>query len=113
MLDLRPTRYDHPDAVRLIAEVQAFYRERYGDEDATPLEPAQFAEPRGYFVVGYVDGAALACGGWRARAAVPADPELCDGDSEIKRMFVAPAHRGHGHARTVLADLERASAAAG
>jgi len=44
---------------------------------------------------------------------VPADPELCDGDSEIKRMFVAPAHRGHGHARTVLAALERASAPAG
>lgn len=120
MLDLRPTPFDHPDSVRLVTEVQAFYRERYGDEDVTPMDQAEFAGPQGFFVVGYVDGVAAACGGWRARDAGDgaalgdgvADP-LRDGDAEIKRMYVATAHRGHGYARAVLAELERAAAAAG
>lgn len=112
MLDLRPTAFDHPDAVRLTAEVQAFYRERYGDEDMTALDPAQFAAPAGFFIVGYVDGAAVACGGWRARDG-GSDPELRDGDAEIKRMYVASGHRGRGFARAVLAELERTAAAAG
>jgi len=34
LLDLRPTPFDHPDVVRLIAGAQQVYRERYGDEDA-------------------------------------------------------------------------------
>lgn len=112
MLQLRPTPFDHPDSLRLIAEVQAFYRERYGDEDTTPVDPAEFAAPRGFFLVGYVDGVAVASGGWRAQES-RTDPELRDGDAEIKRMYVSPAHRGRGHARAVLAELERTAAAAG
>lgn len=112
MLDLRPTPLDHPYALRLIAELQGFYRERYGDEDVTALDPAQFATPAGFFAVGYVDGAAVACGGWRARDA-GSDPALRDGDAEIKRMYVAATHRGRGYARVVLAELERTAAAAG
>jgi GNAT superfamily N-acetyltransferase len=112
VLELRPTRFDHPDALRLIADLQQVYRDRYGDEDTTPVDPAEFAAPRGFFLVGYVDGAPVACGGWRARDG-GADPEIHDGDAELKRMYVAAAHRGRGHARTVLAELERAAAAAG
>ncbi len=112
-LQLQPVRYDDPDAVRLIAQVQAVYTERYGGEDATPLDPAEFAGPGGFFVVGYLGGIAVACGGWRARDGDPADPELRDGDAEIKRMFVVAEHRGRGYARAVLAELERTAAAAG
>lgn len=112
MLDLRPTLFDHPDSLRLIAELQQVYRERYGGEDDTRVDPAEFAAPRGFFLVGYVDGVPVACGGWRARGGVD-DPEIQDGDAELKRMYVAAAHRGHGHARTVLAELERTAAAAG
>lgn len=109
MLELLPVSFDHPDAVRLISEVQAFYRMRYGDEDATPVDPAEFAAPLGFFTVGYVDGTPVACGGWRAGE----DPQLRDGDAEVKRMYVADAHRGRGYARAVLGELERTAAAAG
>ncbi len=41
--------------------------ERYGGEDATPVDPAEFAPPLGYFTIGYVHGEPVACGGWRVR----------------------------------------------
>jgi GNAT superfamily N-acetyltransferase len=109
---LRVVAFDHPDAVRLTEEVQAVYRESYGGEDATPIDPGEFVPPCGLFLVGYVDGAAVACGGWRARGG-PEDPSLSPGDAEIKRMYVSTAHRGRGYARAVLAELERTAAAAG
>lgn len=95
--------YDHPDAVKLVAEVQQEYVVRYGGEDVTPVDPAEFAPPRGLFLVAYVDDAPAACGGWRAR----------DTDVELKRMYVAPAFRGRGLARAVLASLERTAGEAG
>ena len=97
------TAYDHPDAVALIAEVQQEYVVRYGDEDLTPVDPAEFAPPRGLFLVGYVDGLPAACGGWRAH----------ETDVELKRMYVRPAARGRGLARAVLAELEATALAAG
>jgi GNAT superfamily N-acetyltransferase len=112
-LALTVAGYDHPDAVRLIAELQAVYVARYGGIDATPLDPAEFAAPGGYFVLGYVQGAAVACGGWRARDADPGDPELRDGDAEIKRMYVVREARGRGLARLILAALEDDARAAG
>ena len=108
MLELRAIAYDHPDAARLIAELQRVYvHDTAAGRD--PGRPREFAAPGGFFVVGYVDGAPVACGGWRARDAGP-DPELRDGDAEIKRMFVVVAHRGRGFARAVLAELERTAA---
>jgi GNAT superfamily N-acetyltransferase len=96
--------YDHADAAKLIAEVQQEYVQRYGGEDDTPVDPAEFAPPRGLFLVGYDgDDGPVACGGWRAHGA----------DAEIKRMYVTPRARGAGHARLVLAELERTALAAG
>jgi GNAT superfamily N-acetyltransferase len=114
VLELRRTAFDHPDAVRLIADLQAVYEERYGDGDSTPIDVGEFAAPHGFFAVGYVDGAPAACGGWRARAGDdPDDPQVRPGDAEIKRMYVAAQWRGRGFARAVLAELERTAAAAG
>ncbi len=103
LLKIDVVAYDHPDAVVLIAEVQQEYVVRYGDQDATPVEPVEFAPPRGLFLVAYVDGAPAACGGWRAHGE----------DVELKRMYVTPAFRGRGLARAVLAELERKAVAAG
>ncbi|WP_211175014.1 GNAT family N-acetyltransferase [Pseudonocardia xinjiangensis] len=112
VLRLRHLPIDHPDALSLVAGLQQEYRVRYGDEDSTPLDPREFDAPDGWFVVGYVAGEPVACGGWRARDDRD-DPALRAGDAEIKRMFVATEHRGRGYARAVLAELERTAAAAG
>lgn len=95
--------YDHPDATTLIDESQRDEAARYGDVDQTPVDPAEFTAPHGVFLVGYVDGLAVACGGWRRN----------DADAELKRMYVAPAARGKGFAREILAELERTAGAAG
>ncbi len=111
LIELRPTPLDHPDAAALIVLLQAHYMEIYGGHDDTPFAAAQFVPPAGYFVVGYVDDVAVACGGWRARD--DDEPPLRPGDAEIKRMFVRPRQRGRGVARAVLTDLETAAVRAG
>jgi GNAT superfamily N-acetyltransferase len=110
-MDIRVVAYDHPDAAKLIAEVQQEYVVRYGDPDVTPVDPADFAASRGVFLVGYVDDVPIACGAWRAHDG-PA-PEFQPGDAELKRMFVTASARGRGFARAILAELERTAAAAG
>lgn len=110
-MEIRPLRYDHPDAVRLTERVQQEYVERYGDPDVTPMDPAEFDPPAGVFLVGYLDGAPVAAGGWRTMDAGPEGH--ADGDAEVKRMYVAPEARGRGLARRILAELEDGAAAAG
>lgn len=102
--DIRPVDYDHPDARRLVAEVQQEYVIRYGGPDETPVEHTEFSPPMGLFVILYDAGEPVAMGGWRMRA---------PGAAELKRMYVAPAHRGRGFARSVLTHLEATAAAAG
>lgn len=110
-LDIKVARYEDPPAATLIAALQQEYVIRYGGHDVTAVSPTEFAPPRGLFLVGYADGRAVACGGWRAHDG-PA-PDFEDGDAEVKRMYVDPAARGHGYARAILAELERTAAAAG
>ncbi|OLL76379.1 Histone acetyltransferase HPA2 [Pseudonocardia sp. Ae168_Ps1] len=113
MLELRVSALDHPDAVTLDGQVQEYYRRVYGDGDATPVAPADFAAPRGLFLVGYDGDRAVVTGAWRAVDAAADDPVRRDGDAEVKRMYVVPDARGKGHARTLLAELERTADAAG
>lgn len=110
-MQLRTLALDHPDAVALVAEVQQEYVRRYGGEDETPVDGREFTPPRGTFVVGYLDGAPVACGGWRMHDADKAG--FADGDAELKRMYVVPAARGKGLSRVLLAELELRAAAAG
>ncbi|MDQ3987948.1 MAG: GNAT family N-acetyltransferase [Actinomycetota bacterium] len=110
-MQLRTVSYDHPDAQKLVAEVQQEYVRRYGEQDDSPIDPRGFAPPLGTFVVGYLDGDAIGCGGWRSQDCDDAD--FADGDAEIKRMYVAPSARGRGLSRLLLAELERSAVAAG
>jgi GNAT superfamily N-acetyltransferase len=109
-LEIRRVGYGQPDAMRLIAEVQAEYVQRYGGQDDTPLEHAMFEPPAGSFFVGYVAGEAVATGAWR-RSTVAAFGTTAT--AEIKRMYVVPRLRGAGAARRMLAHLEASAAATG
>ncbi|MEY9840981.1 GNAT family N-acetyltransferase [Streptacidiphilus sp. EB103A] len=113
-MDIRLVGYAHPDAQRLIAEVQQEYVRRYGDVDVTPVDPAEFDPPQGLFAVVYdVDGRAVGTGAWRAREAEADEPGLADGDAELKRMYTVPSARGRGLARAMLRFLEQEARRAG
>lgn len=94
----------HPDAVRLIEQVQAVYAVRYGSPDETPLEPGYFDPPEGAFFVGYEGDEPVATGAWRRRTDIVAyaDQRV----AEIKRMYVVPAAQRRGLARVMLGHLE-------
>jgi GNAT superfamily N-acetyltransferase len=101
--EVRREALDSPAARTLIAAVQQEYVHRYGGPDQTPLEPSEFAPPDGAFFVGYLDGAPVACGGWRRHGP----------DAEIKRMYVVPQLRRRGLSRAMLAALESSAAEGG
>jgi GNAT superfamily N-acetyltransferase len=111
-LRLTAVGYSDPDAVALVAAVQAVYAELYGDGDEIPMDTDEFTAPLGCFLVGYLEGVPVACGGWR-RCISGADPVLRDGDIELKRMYVVDTMRGRGFARELLAELERRAIEAG
>ncbi|MGW4489130.1 GNAT family N-acetyltransferase [Amycolatopsis sp. NPDC004368] len=94
-----------------MAEVQLEYVRRYGSEDSTPMDSAQFAPPRGLFLIGYLDDVPVASGAWRAHDGPT--PAFRPGDIELKRMYVVESARGKGFARAILAELERTAVAAG
>ena len=101
----------HPDAARLVDEVQEEYVARYGGRDDTPIPVTAFEPPRGAFFVGYVDRAAVATGAWRLRDDVTALGSTRT--AEIKRMYVSPTARRRGMARAMLAHLEATARATG
>jgi GNAT superfamily N-acetyltransferase len=110
-LQLVRVGYGHPDAMLLIAEVQAEYVVRYGGPDATPLDPLMFEPPAGSFFVGYLEDRPVATGAWRRHEEVEVFGTRRT--AEVKRMYVVPAARARGLARRVLAHLERSAAEAG
>ncbi|MGW7368928.1 GNAT family N-acetyltransferase [Streptomyces sp. NPDC054841] len=112
-MDIRPTLFDHPDAVKLNDQVQLEYVARYGDEgDATPLDASMFVPPRGLYLLAYDPlGRPVATGGWRTQD--ENEEGYADGDAELKRMYVVPEARGLGLARRILAALEEDARAAG
>ena len=107
-VELRDEPAGGPAAQALYAEYQALVRERLGMEfaptEAIFASERTFAEPGAAFIVLYSRGRPVACGGLRSLG-----PQL----AEIKRMFVTAGDRGQGHARRLLAELERRAAAQG
>ncbi|MEJ7832942.1 MAG: GNAT family N-acetyltransferase [Nocardioides sp.] len=102
--------YRHPDATRLIDEVQTEYVARYGGPDSSPVDPLMFEPPHGTFLVAYLGDEPVATGAWRRSEVVAFGSSLT---AEIKRMYVAPSARGRGVARRMLAHLEQTAAEAG
>ncbi|GHE00608.1 GNAT family N-acetyltransferase [Streptomyces alanosinicus] len=112
-MNIRRVRFDHPDAVKLNDEVQAEYHQRYGDGgDATILDAADFAPPRGVYLIAYDEhDHPVATGGWRSQDRNEEGNE--NGDAELKRMYVVAGMRGRGLARRMLTALEEDARAAG
>lgn len=102
--EIRPESFTSAVAQTLIADVQREYVHRYGSEDITPVDPEEFTPPGGAFLVACLAGAPVGCGGWRCHD---------DTVAELKRMYVAPAVRGRGLSRHILAALEVSARAAG
>ena len=101
-IEFRSARVDTGDGAALITamvdEMRLLYEGLELDGAAMPKAgPAELGPPGGGFLVGYEGGQAICCGGVKRL-----DAEAC----EIKRMFVAPAARGRGVARTLLIALE-------
>lgn len=109
--EFRQVPISHPDAARLVEEVQQEYVVRYGSRDATPLEPGVFDPPVGAFFVVYDGEDPVATGAWRRRTDVAAYDST--NAAEVKRMYVTTAARGLGLGRIVLAHLESSARAAG
>ena len=89
----------------LFAEYMDLVRERLGDA-FVPTEQIfatedDFGGTGAAWLVLYEGDVAVACGGLRP---------LAPGVAEIKRMFVTAPARRRGHARTLLAELERLAA---
>jgi GNAT superfamily N-acetyltransferase len=106
-LEIRLTRYLDPVARTLVGAAMVDLGDRYGGGgDDTPVDPAQFDPPDGAFLVAWLDGGPVACGGWRSHGA---DGEV----AELKRLFTAARARRRGVALAVLRAVEESARSAG
>lgn len=107
-VEVRPEPVDGPVALRLLAALDAELDARYADADDLPPpvhRAADYAPPRGTFLVARVGDRPVGCGGLR--------PGPHPGTAEVKRMYVLPAERGRRVAERLLAALEQAAREAG
>jgi putative acetyltransferase len=93
-----------PDAATLIAALDRELLERYPGMPIHGIDAAGFVQSGGVFLIGRIDGQAVASGAVR-----PIGERI----AEVKRMYVCPEFRGRGLARAVLAALEASAAVLG
>ena len=110
-LKLREATLDHPDALLLVARVQAYYTSLYGAPDTGPIDPRELAPPAGRFFLGALNGEPVLMGGWRF--ALEPIGMAAERPAEIKRMYTVPEYRRRGLARRLLAHLETSARADG
>ena len=109
MIELRDEPADGAASRALFDEYMALVRARSGIRDFAPDERIfatedAFAGDDAAWIVAYVDGAPVGCGGLRT---------LAPATGEIKRMFVSAPARGRGLGRRLLRALEARAVAAG
>ena len=94
---ITPERPDHPDAVALMAELDAFLEPLYPRESRHGFSVQKLiAESVAFFLL-RSDEAAAGCGGVKLFGTEY---------GEIKRMYVRPQFRGNGFAKMLLTHLE-------
>lgn len=89
-----------PELAALVTSQQRELRELDGGLDGQAFDMHDGA----HYLVGVLDGRAVACG---------AVQPIAGDAAELKRMYVRPAYRGRGLARQLLAALEELASAAG
>ncbi len=94
------------EVVELVQALSQELAERYdfADDGSGNFKPEDVLGPQSAFLIGRVNGRAVACGALR-----PLEADAC----EIKRMFVIPDSRGRGYARVILTELERLATSLG
>ncbi len=103
-IEIRAARFGEPEVQKLVTDALGDLSRRYGGSgDDTPISLDDFDPPAGRFFVAVAAGDLVGCGGWRRH----------DDDAELKRMYTAPAARGRGVARRVLAAIEESARSAG
>jgi GNAT superfamily N-acetyltransferase len=100
-MELQQERLDSPVGEALVAaffdEIVPLYPSITSENPGPSATPEELSPPAGAFLVAYVDGEPVGCGGIKR----------LDGESaELKRLYVAPSVRKGGVARTLVAALE-------
>jgi GNAT superfamily N-acetyltransferase len=105
-VQIRREKFDSETAQALARALEAELLAAYDGVPGSGGLPAAsiFEPPDGSFLVGWIDGEPVACGGIA---------RYDDATAEIRRMYVVPAERGRGLARHVLAALEDEARALG
>lgn len=109
-VEVRQTAYDDDVSRALVHQLWADLNERYGEEDdggegwLSEVTPEKVSPPDGTFLVAWLDGEPVGCGGLK---------RLDDRTAEIKRMFTAAGGRRRGVARAVLRGLVEGARALG
>jgi DNA-binding MarR family transcriptional regulator/ribosomal protein S18 acetylase RimI-like enzyme len=108
LVEVEQTDPGHRDARWCLAEYMAELDRRFDvgfDADRSlPLDRDDMVPPAGAFLVAGLRGEPVGCGGYKRQP---------DGAAYLKRMWVAPAARGLGLGRRLLAELEDQARAAG
>jgi GNAT superfamily N-acetyltransferase len=102
-ISIDPESYAGPVVRRLVAALGEELAGRYPDDDPDckggEPDPEKFEPPRGRFLVAWMNGEPVGCGGVCAGDG--------DGPAEVRRMYVVPEMRGRGISRRILTALEQ------
>jgi GNAT superfamily N-acetyltransferase len=104
VLRLVDDRLDSTIGRQLVSELLVDLARRYGGPDPDEPSPLDLAPPRGCFLVAWLDGEPIGCGGVRYHAL---------GVGELKRMYTRPIARRRGVARLLVTELEQRARALG
>jgi DNA-binding MarR family transcriptional regulator/GNAT superfamily N-acetyltransferase len=107
-IEITPRAPDHPQARYCVrsyfAELATRFDGGFDPDLSISADDAELTPPAGLLLVATLHGEAVGCGAVKFHDGAPA---------EIKRMWVAPAVRGLGLGRRLLAELEASAAASG
>src|SRR4051794_5592546 len=103
--DVDPAGPDARQCLRAyVQELNERWEPGFDPSAGVTAEPHELTPPAGRFVVAYLHGEPVGCGGVK---------HLPGGPSDIKRMWIAPAVRGLGLGRRLLSELEQRVRASG